>query len=47
MRFPASRIQDDIMAARLVEAMRAATRIACCMLRGSAWFLPAISNAVP
>lgn len=29
------------------EAMRAATRIACFMLRGSAWFWPAISNAVP
>jgi hypothetical protein len=33
--------------AHLVEAMRAATRMARFMLRGSARFLPAISNAVP
>lgn len=33
--------------ARRVEAMRAATRMACFMLRASAWFLPAMSKAVP
>src|ERR1019366_817340 len=32
---------------RRVEAILAATRMACFMLRASAWFLPAMSKAVP